>query len=146
MDMMDLARTMQLIRAANEAPALPWLSVLRSHCVTLSEADPELVSAISFTTQLTGGSLAEAQAVRQISKLLADEFGFTASICIEGTDFGFDGDDFRLFAQAVRRARASGHRGSLRDLPRIASPASLYPHNHQTFPHSFGWFVHTRPG
>ncbi len=84
MDMMELSQALQQLRAGDPASTLPWVSALRSQGLALTEVGPELLSAISVTTQMTGESAAEAEAVRRVSQLLADEFHLTASVRIDG--------------------------------------------------------------
>jgi hypothetical protein len=60
------------------------MSLLRTHCVALDESDPVLISAISVTTQLADGSVEEVDAVHRISRLMADEFGSTATVRVRG--------------------------------------------------------------
>jgi hypothetical protein len=84
MDMNEVSLAMELIRGGKPAPSFPWMAVLRSHCMALAEMAPELVSAISVTTQLTGTGEEEQEAVQRLSRLLADEFGFTVDVRVTG--------------------------------------------------------------
>ncbi len=83
MEMREVRFAIELIREAREAPPFPWMDLLRSHCVALAEMDPGAVSAISVTTRLVNGSASEVEAVHCLSRLLADEFGFTCSVRID---------------------------------------------------------------
>jgi hypothetical protein len=84
MDVQEVSLAMELMRVGRGAPSFPWMAVLRSHCVALAEMDPDLVSAISVTTQLTGTGEEEQEAVQRLSRLLADEFGFTVNLRVTG--------------------------------------------------------------
>jgi hypothetical protein len=78
--MNEVSLAMELIRESKTAPAFPWMAVLRSHCVALADMDPDLVSAISVTTKLSGNSADEQEAVQRLSRHLADEFGFAVDV------------------------------------------------------------------
>jgi hypothetical protein len=80
----EIDLVMQLIRQGEHAPPFPWMAVLRSHCVALAEIDPELVSAISVTTQLMSDDSREADAVNRLCELMADEFGFAVTVEVAG--------------------------------------------------------------
>jgi hypothetical protein len=75
---------MELIKEGKTAPSFPWLAVLRSHCVALADIDPTMVTAISVSARLTSDSADEVDAVHRLSRLLADEFGFTAAVRVNG--------------------------------------------------------------
>ena len=84
MDTKEVSLTMELIKEGLSAPPFPWVDLIRSHCETLAEMDPDLVSAISITTRLKGDSADEVSALHLLSRLIAEEFGFTATLRVNG--------------------------------------------------------------
>jgi hypothetical protein len=103
MDMMELHQALQLLRSGRPAP-FRWMSTLRTHCLALCDADPNLLAALSVTTQITGDDPAEVEAVRWFSQLLAGEFGLTATVTIVGR------------AVSVRFARTPSAEGTSSDV------------------------------
>ena len=71
--------------AASQVDAYPWVPLLRSNCTRLYGMAAGLVCAVSVTTPLETGGLGEALAAHEASQRLAEEFGFTVSVQIEGT-------------------------------------------------------------
>jgi hypothetical protein len=62
-----------------------WLPLLRRHCEALNVIPPHLVSAISTTTRLETDTPIEAEAIREAAHRMAQEFGFSASVRINGS-------------------------------------------------------------
>jgi hypothetical protein len=96
---------MELIREGKTAPPFPWMAVLRSHCVALAEIDPTMMTAISVSTRLASDSADEVDAVRRLSRLLADEFGFAAYVRVSGRQV------------SVRFARATADSAAMQPVP-----------------------------
>jgi hypothetical protein len=103
--MKEVNLAMELIREGKSAPPFPWMAVLRSHCVALADIDPTMVTAISVSTTLAGDSADEVDAVHRLSRLLADEFGFTAAVRVNGRNV------------SVRFARATADGAATQPVP-----------------------------
>jgi hypothetical protein len=60
------------------------VSTLLSNAIALTETEPDVLSAISFTAEAVSAGNAEAETFRHLSEHLAAEFGLTASVWVEG--------------------------------------------------------------
>jgi hypothetical protein len=82
--MMHFRDALQFIRDDGQAVAVPWARLLRANCEALHQLPPGLTSAVSVSVRLSDCSAHDAETLAEVSRLFAEEYGFTVDVHING--------------------------------------------------------------